>query len=301
MDETALQQPAGNFGNVQLSQALYDARRAALDEAVGNVLVDQEAKARGVDRAALLAREVTAKVQPPTDADVEAWYQQNQARLQGATLDQVRTAIRSYLVQQRTAEARETYIDGLKAKATVKIMLEPPRQTVAEADSPALGPKGAPIEMIEFSDFQCPFCYRVRPTLEKVLSTYGDKIRFVYRNYPLPSHPNAHPAAEAAQCANEQGKFWPYHDKLFADPRKLSDADLKQAAVDLGLDAAKFDACVDSHKYKARVDADMQAGDAAGVNGTPAFFINGRQLSGAQPYEVFKQLIDEELAAKKAQ
>ncbi len=298
VDETALQQPTGNFGNVKLSQALYDARRAALDEAIGNLLLDQEAKARGIERTALLDREVNAKVQQPTDADVQAWYQENQARLQGATIDQVRTPIRAYLVQQRTAVAREAYLTQLRSKSTVTIRLDPPRQAVAEADSPAIGPKGAPIEMIEFSDFQCPFCYRVRPTVEKVLSTYGDKIRFVYRNYPLPSHPNAHPAAEAAQCANEQGKFWPYHDRLFADPRKLSDADLKQAAADLGLDTAKFNACVDSHKYKARVDADMQAGDAAGVSGTPAFFINGRQLSGAQPYEAFKQLIDEELARK---
>ena len=301
VDETALQQPTASFGNVKLSQAIYDARRAALDEAVGNVLLDQEAKSRGVDRTALLDREVTSKVQQPTDADVQTWFQENQGRLQGATFEQVRSPIRSLLVQQRTAEAREAFITQLRSKAAVRIMLEPPRQTIAEADSPAMGPKGAPIEMIEFSDFQCPFCFRVQPTLEKVLSTYGDKVRFVYRNYPLPSHPNARPAAEAAQCANEQGKFWPYHDRLFGDPRKLSDADLKQAAVDLGLDAAKFNACVDSHKYKARVDADMQAGDAAGVNGTPAFFINGRQISGAQPYEVFKQLIDEELALKKAQ
>jgi len=133
-----------------------------------------------------------------------------------------------------------------------------------------------------------------------VLSTYGAKIHFVYRNYPLANHPNARPAAEAAQCANEQGQFWQYHDRLFGDPGKLSDSDLKASAAALGLDATKFNACVDSHKYKARVDADMQAGNEAGVNGTPAFFINGRAITGAQPFEEFKRVIDDELELKKA-
>jgi protein-disulfide isomerase len=120
----------------------------------------------------------------------------------------------------------------------------------------------------------------------------------VYRHYPLPTHPNARPAAEASACAAEQGKFWPYHDVLFANPSKLGVADLKQHAADLGLDAAKFNACVDGHKYKAQIDTDMKDGEEVGVNGTPAFFINGRFLSGAQPFEAFKRIIDEELERK---
>ena len=153
--------------------------------------------------------------------------------------------------------------------------------------------------MIEFADFQCPYCLAAAPTVKKVMETYGDRIRLVYRNYPLPNHPQAQPAAEAAQCANEQGQFWPYHDRLFAEAGKLSDADLKKAAVDLGLDAERFNACVDEHRYKAVVEADQQAGNEAGVNGTPAFFVNGRLLSGAQPFEAFKRVIDEELELKK--
>ena len=116
--------------------------------------------------------------------------------------------------------------------------------------------------------------------------------------YPPNSIPNAYPAAEAAQCANEQGQFWPYHDRLFADQSKLAGGDLKASAAALGLDAARFNACVDSHKFKARVDADMQAGNEAGVNGTPAFFINGRMVSGAQPFDVFKKIIDDELSRR---
>ena len=192
------------------------------------------------------------------------------------------------------------YVDSLKAKTSVRVMLDPPRQRIAAADSPARGPANAPIELIEFSDFQCPFCMRANPTVQQVLSTYGDRIRFVYRHYPLPNHPNARPAAEAAACAAEQGKFWPYHDKLFANPSQLNAPDLKQHAVELGLDSTKFNTCVDTHKSKTQVEADMRAGEEAGVNGTPAFFINGRMLGGAQPFEAFKHIIDEELELKKS-
>jgi protein-disulfide isomerase len=194
---------------------------------------------------------------------------------------------------------RASYIDTLKGKTSVKVMLEPPRQKVSAANSASKGAASAPIEIIEFSDFQCPFCLRADPTVRQVLSTYGDRIRFVYRHYPLPNHPMARPAAEAAACAGEQGKFWPYHDLLFANPSKLGDADLKQHAATLGLNAAQFNSCVDTHKPKAQIDTDVKEGEEAGVNGTPAFFINGRMISGAQPFEVFKKIIDEELERKR--
>ena len=121
----------------------------------------------------------------------------------------------------------------------------------------------------------------------------------MYREYPLPNHQNAKAAAEAGQCAQEQGKFWPYHDRLFANQQHLTSVELKQHAVAVGLDAARFNACVDSHKYASVVEADIAMGNEAGVNGTPAFFINGRMISGAQPFDVFKKIIDEELALRK--
>jgi protein-disulfide isomerase len=298
VDAQALKMPASSFGNLKLSDALYEARRSALDAVVGDVLLDQEAKVRGIDRAALTAQEITGKVAPVTDADIAAWYQANQSRVQGASLDQVRSPIMTLLTQQRTQTRRDEYLGGLRKQSAVKMMLEPPRQVVAESGRPARGPADAPIEMIEFSDFQCPFCLKANPTVTQVLNTYGDRIRFVYRHYPLPNHPNARPAAEAAQCANEQGKFWPYHDQLFARDGRLSDADLKSAASTVGLDVAAFDRCVATHKYKADVDEDIAAGDEAGVTGTPAFYINGRVLTGAQPFDAFKRIIDDELARK---
>jgi protein-disulfide isomerase len=298
VDDKALQQPASNFGSAKLVQALYEARRAAVEEVVATTLFEQEAKAQGIDRAALIEKEITSKIAPVGEPEIAAWYQANQARVQGASLDQVRQPIRSFLTQERMQVARERYLGTLKGKTKVAVMLEPPRQAVAAAGGAAKGSASAPVEIIEFSDFQCPYCQRVNPTVDQVLTTYGDRIHFVYRHFPLSTHPNARPAAEASQCAAEQGKFWPYHDKLFANASRLNEPDLKQHAADLGLDAAKFNACVDTHKYKAQVDTDMQAGEEAGVNGTPAFFINGRLLGGAQPYEAFKRIIDEELAAK---
>ena len=131
-----------------------------------------------------------------------------------------------------------------------------------------------------------------------MLATYGDKIRFVYRHYPLPNHPNARPAAEASVCAAQQEKFWPYHDRLFSSAGKLSESDLKKYAADLGLDATAFNTCVDGHKGEKDVETDIAAANAIGVNGTPAFFVNGRALNGAQPFEVFKRVIDEELKGK---
>jgi protein-disulfide isomerase len=299
VDQKAMQQPAADFGQMKLVLALYEARRAAVDEIVGEKLIADEAKTRGTTTAALIDAEITSKIATVSDADVVAWFNANPSRVQGAKLDQVRQPIRSLLTQQRTAVAYQSYVEKLRAKGSVRISLEPPRQKVAAADGQTRGPAGAPIELIEFSDFQCPYCLRANPTVTQVLSTYGDRIRFVYRNYPLPSHPNARPAAEAAQCAAEQGQFWLYHDRLFADQSKLADEDLKQSAVAIGLDAARFNACFDSHKYRGRVEADIQAGNESGVNGTPAFFINGRLLSGAQPFDEFKRVIDEELAAKR--
>jgi protein-disulfide isomerase len=300
VDEKALEQPAGNFGSVKLSQALYEARRIALDDLVSTRLLDGAAKAEGIDRPALVEREITSRIQPVTESDIAAWYQANQARVQGASLDQVRQPIRAFLIQERMQDVRAKYLDELKSKTSVRVMLDPPRQAVAAANSPAKGPARAPVEMIEFSDFQCPYCLRADPTVQQVLSTYGDRIRFVYRHYPLPNHPNARPAAEASACAGEQDKFWQYHDRLFANPTKLSDPDLKRHAAELGLNTGQFNGCLDSHKLKAKVDTDLKAGEEAGVNGTPAFFINGRMMSGAQPFEAFKKIIDEELERKKS-
>jgi protein-disulfide isomerase len=295
LDARALQEAASSFGNLTLAQAVYEARRQMLDEIIGTRLIEGEAAAQGIEVSALVDQEIGAKVVLPTEADVEAWYKANAARLQGAPLEQIRGPIRELLANERHREARRRYVEALKAKTPVRVTLDPPRTKVADGGRPARGPADAPVEIVEFSDFQCPFCQRAFATVTKVLDTYGDRVRFVYRHYPLPNHPDARPAAEASLCAAEQDRFWPYHDRLFANTSALGDADLKAHAAALGLDTAQFNACVDSRKYRDEVQADFEDGEAAGVSGTPAFFINGRLLSGAQPFEAFQRVIDEEL------
>jgi protein-disulfide isomerase len=179
----------------------------------------------------------------------------------------------------------------------------PPADTqvykVEAGNSPAKGPKTAPITMIIFSDFQCPFCSRVEPTLKQLDEKYKGKIRFVWKNYPLPFHQNAMPAAEAAMAADAQGKFWEMHDKLFANQQALDRATYEKHAQEIGLNMDKFKADLDSGKYKAAINADVQYGNTLGGGmGTPTFFINGRKISGAMPIDSFTALVDEELKKK---
>ncbi|WP_141593804.1 MULTISPECIES: thioredoxin domain-containing protein [unclassified Myxococcus] len=163
------------------------------------------------------------------------------------------------------------------------------------SDSPSFGPANAKVTIVEWSDFECPFCSRVGPTLSKIKESYAKDVRVVFRHQPLPFHPNAKLAAEASHAAHEQGKFWEYHDKLFANQKAMDRASLEKYAQELGLNVAKFKAALDSGKFKAKVEADMAAGNALGANGTPTFFINGREFVGAQPFEAFKRVIDEEI------
>jgi len=188
-------------------------------------------------------------------------------------------------------------IGDLQKQANLKMDLPQPRVQVA-AEGPARGPKDAPVTIVEFSDFECPYCGAAHDTVEQVMSTYAGKVRLVYRQFPLSFHPHAAKAAEASLCAADQGKFWEYHEALFKNQKKLDLPDLKAHAGEVGLDTQKFGQCLDSGDKKKAVDADQQAGLAAGVGGTPAFFINGIFLNGAQPIDEFKKVIDGELASK---
>jgi protein-disulfide isomerase len=180
------------------------------------------------------------------------------------------------------------------------VNLKPPpiqRVEVSIQGAPFKGGDKAPVTIVEFSDFHCPFCKRVVSTLAQLESKYGDKVKLVFRDFPIESlHPGASKAHEAARCAGEQGKFWPYHDKLFAGPSKSSPEILKGFAKEVGLNGAAFEACLNSGKHQAAIKKDIEEGQRLGVTGTPAFFINGRLFTGAQPLEAFARVIDEELA-----
>jgi protein-disulfide isomerase len=173
------------------------------------------------------------------------------------------------------------------------------RYDVPVDDDPSIGPANAPITIIEFSDYECPYCQRFQQEVfPKILQTFPTQVRLVYRDFPLSTHPDAEPSAEAANCANEQGAYWKYHDKLFSGQYGLgTDAYLKYAS-DLGLDTTAFTKCLEDHRYQKEVQADFQYAAALGVNSTPTFFLNGLPIVGAQPFEVFQEVINKELAGE---
>jgi protein-disulfide isomerase len=245
-----------------------------------------------------LKQETARRARPVTDEELAKFYAENKDRAQGRTLDELRGPMKAYMENDRTLQARAQLVEELQRKSgAVKVMLDPPRYAVALAqDDPVRGNPAAGVTIIEFSDFQCPFCARVNPTLAKIRETYGDKVKIIFKDFPLPNHPQAPKAAEAAHCAAEQGKFWEMHDVMFANQRALEVPALKQSAAGLGLDTAKFNRCLDSGQYASKVAAGASQGDKLGVNSTPTLYINGRPVIGAQPFEVFKAAIDEELA-----
>jgi len=181
-------------------------------------------------------------------------------------------------------------------RADAPAMPDPDKvHTVDITNAPIRGDKNAKVTIVAFSDFQCPFCNRVNPTLAKLLETYPGKVRLAYKHLPLRIHPDAPGAAAAAEAAHRQGKFWEMYDKIFANQRDLKPETFKKYATELGLDVAKFEKDMADPSVKARIDADSKEADSLGVAGTPAFFINGKYLSGAQPYETFQKMVDEQL------
>ena len=286
----------------EATQKLYDGRRAALDAIIAETLLTEAAKKKGMSAAAYELEETGKRVKPVTDAEVTTFYQANINQMQGRSLEVMGPAISRFLTEQQRTVARNALIAELrKAGPEVRVLIDAPRREVGvESTDPTLGRASAPVTLIEFSDFQCPFCQRVEPTLKRLRETYGDKLRIVWKDFPLTQiHPQAFKAGEAAHCAGDQSKFWEYHDRLFANQQLLQVDDLKKHASELGLDAAAFGSCLDTSKYGERVRNGVAEGTRLGVNSTPTIYINGRMLSGAQPYETFVSVIDEELSRTK--
>jgi protein-disulfide isomerase len=202
-------------------------------------------------------------------------------------------------MQATLVELRDAVREGGAARPAAAAPRRGPdpeqRYSLSVEASPVRGPADAKVTVFEFMDFQCPFCSRVQPTLAQIREAYGDRVRLVFKHLPLRIHPQAPGAAAAAEAAHLQGKFWEMHDRIFANPRELSDEKYREYARELGLDLARFDRDRASAEVKKRIDGDEQEAAKLGVSGTPAFFINGRFFSGAQPFEAFKSAIDREL------
>ena len=283
----------------KLEEQIYNLKRQRVEALITQKLLANEAAKRGISVPALLDAEVTSKVGLVTEQEIERSYQQNKAQFKGEESN-LREQIRARLQNQKLATKREEFLTSLRSQAKVVVNLKVPpvlRVAVAVDGAPFKGPAKAPVTIVEFSDFHCPFCRQVLPTLAQLESKYGEKIKLVFRDFPIESlHPGASKAHEAARCANEQGKFWAYHDKLFDAPPQSSPEVFKELAKEIGLNANGFETCVNSGKYQAAIKEDIAEGNRIGVSGTPAFFINGRIISGAQPLEAFARIIDDELA-----
>lgn len=279
-------------------QKIHDIKEAALEGMIEKRLIEAKAKAEGITAEKLMEREVDSKITPASDTELKAMY--DAAKAQGQPLppfEQIKPEIAKYAANQGKGRFRKAFIDKLRAETKVEVLLPPalpPKMEVA-AVGQARGPASAPITIVEFSDFQCPYCSRAEETVKKVMEEYKGKIRLFYRDYPLPFHGDAQKASEAAQCAGDQNKYWEMHEKLFASQQALKVEQLKEHAKGLGLDSGKFDKCLDGGDKAKVVDESKKAGEELGVSGTPHFFINGRPLSGAQPFEEFKKIIDLEL------
>jgi protein-disulfide isomerase len=284
---------------LRLRQEEYEIRRQALDELVAEKLVEAEAKKRGLSAEELLKREVAAKTEAPSPATILSLYEQNKARFGTTPKDQALARIRDVVGQRAEAERRAAFEKELRDQARVAVRLDPPRASVSVPDgAPATGPATVPVSIVEFTDYQCPYCHRAQSVIDELLARYKGKVRLVHMDFPLEGHPGALPAARAARCAGEQGKFWEFHRDLMTAQGTLDDADLKSRAGKLGLKAADFGTCLASGRHDATIKASFEQGEALGVTGTPAYFVNGRMLSGARPIEAFSQVIDAELAGR---
>ena len=280
----------------KLEEQIYALKRQRLEGLIQMRLLAKEASKRGLSVPALLEAEVSAKISPVTDQEIETYYQANKTRYPG---DNYRQTIQSQLENQRRGARQQAFIQALRAQANIVINLKPPpiyRADVSAGGAPIRGSANAPVTIIEFSDFHCPYCKKVQPTLSRILSEYGDRVRLAYRDFPLDQlHPSARKAAEAARCANDQGKFWEFHDKLYGGGTDASPETLTRLGREIDMDVVAFQQCLSAGKHRSEIDRDIQEATNFGVTGTPGFFINGRLVSGAQAYESFAQIINEEL------
>ena len=264
----------------KVRREIFDAKVRAVDTKINQMLLEAEAKKRNVTPEAVFKTEVTDKLREPTDAEVTKFYEDNKTRI-NADLASVRTNIISLLRDQQQNRLESEFVQRLRSGVPVQLFLtepEPPAQTISTDDDPSRGERNAPVTIVVFTDFQCPSCAAMHPVIDEVTKTYANRARLVIRDFPLAMHPQARKAAEAANAANAQGKFFEYIAVLFKNQSALDVASLKKYATDLGLDRAKFDAALDSGQYAAEVNKDAVEGEAYGIDGTPTIFINGVRL-----------------------
>lgn len=275
----------------------YKVKSDALNTLIRKKLIEVEAKKKGLTIEELLKEEVDSRIQEPSDAEAKGYYlgMKSQTTL---SFDTIKPQIIRLLKNLEIQQARDSYENSLQAKADVSVRLQPPSVHVPYDPARVEGNPNAPVTIVEFADFQCAFCRKTEDTLRALLAKYDGRVKLAFLDFPLTEiHGQAEKAAESARCAGEQGKFWEYHDNLFADQSKLDEANLIGRARNLHLNESAFRSCLASGKFKQDIQANREEGTNAGVTGTPAYFINGVFLSGAQPQAEFEKIIDNALVA----
>lgn len=271
----------------------YQAETKALNELIDKKLIEQKAKAEHFTVEQLLDREVNSQVKDPTEDQMKVYYEGLETE---QPYESVRAKILEKIRQLRTDKARAAYVRTLRAQITVYIALAPPRANVDTENAVMTGPEKAQVTLVEFADYECPYCQKVAADVKKLAADYGDKVAFTYKDFPLPMHSRAEKAAEATRCASKQNKYWEFHDEIFRS-KELDVDQLKAQARALKLDGDQFDKCLDTGEEAAAVEKDRREGNRLGINGTPSFFINGHYLSGALDYAALRQVVEQQLAA----
>jgi protein-disulfide isomerase len=271
---------------------------AGLEDAVGKRLLAKEAARRGISVETLREQEIFPKIKTPTEEELQQLYDQNADRI-GVDYKTALPHLKTQLTAERARAAERELVDRLRETSQVRYTLpipNLPRRNVDIGSGPTWGKKDARVTLVEFSDFQCPYCARASVVLRKLKELYPNELRIEFRDYPLPQHPQARGAAEAGRCAEEQGKFWEFHDLLFQNARALEADDLRKYAVQAGIDLPAFNTCLASDRPKTAVDTSLALGQKAGVDGTPALYLDGIKLIGLMPLPLMQAFIDAELA-----
>ena len=266
------------------------------EESVDRIVLEREAERRNTS-VAKLRKEIASTVPKPEEATLRTFYEHNKERMK-ASFEKIKPILEQQLMEEQQRRLVQQQIAVLRETSEVRFTFKVPhmpRFPVKAGNAPSTGPKGAPVTLIEFSDFECPYCAKAQRVIKQLLALYPDTLRVVYRDFPLSQHSRARPAAEAAQCAREQDRFWEYHDALFGGQEALEESDLRQYAGDVGLNIERFERCLTSERPKQAVLAHEEAGKHFGVQGTPAIFINGIKLIGVLPLPLMQSLIDNEL------
>lgn len=287
---------------MQIKKQEYDLKMQQLQKMLVDKLIGAEAKKAGLPGAQdFINKNILKGEIKISDADYKKFVKDKNIPESNIN-DQVKERIFAYMKEQKREEMIQAYVAKLTKSTPVEVYFSKPKSNIQVdvGNAPTTGGDNAKVTIVEFSDFQCPFCSRAAKTVNEVKKKYGNKVKIAFKHFPLPMHQQAGPASEAAMCVNEQGKdkFWKMHDILFQNQDKLGNEDLVKHAKAAGADEKKFKECFDAKKYADAVKKDTEYGEKLGVRSTPTFFINGQLLSGALPIEQFSEVIDEELDAK---